>query len=567
MAIQLIYEFDEASNSYLINGYLSSDENDDLIIPEKHNGDEGELPVSGIKGMEATDSSVLKGLSCKKVVISSALSFGKNAFYGTNISEGVYVTNIQTWMAINFNGANSNPLYRNGTLYINNEKIQLLTIPSNITILKNSCFAGLNVDMVIIPDSVQKIEHSAFYGAKIKSIQVGTGVKEIRDSVFSNCINLTEITLPNTITSFGNYIFYNCSNLIDIYYCGSKEVWNSYVDKFSDKGTDYQNEIFEKVRVHNSIMDFDFTGFTYDGYHSLLDLNIIRTSEGDRYNTNLSPQMKDMVTEVPNGDGQYYFGTNYPSQPFQINFAFDSLTDKQLRKLKQVFAGDRISDLIFDEEPYKVYSAKVTSVPTLKYIPFNEQNGQRVYKGEGTVQFTAFWPYAHTPDTTTKISKKFRESGTFEKNGLLVSQYDEWLYPTKGQWAPSSGIINTGAVRIGENYGDVPAPFVLKYSTITEDLKFTVGSNHIIVRAKEYEVDNPDKPGPTFTNFKWDSKTGMVSAKINGAANEVPISYEGDSCGEIPVGGVNTIKIEKWITNQWVDTGNKPTLEYNYWYY
>lgn len=30
--------------------------------------------------------------------------------------------------------------------------------------------------------------------------------------------------------------------------------------------------------------DYDFIGFIYDGYHSIRDLNIYRTSEGDRYN-------------------------------------------------------------------------------------------------------------------------------------------------------------------------------------------------------------------------------------------------------------------------------------------
>jgi hypothetical protein len=42
--------------------------------------------------------------------------------------------------------------------------------------------------------------------------------------------------------------------------------------------------------------------------------------------------------------------------------------------------------LIFDENPYKIYRAKVTGTATIKYIPFNEGKEQeRVYKGEGTI--------------------------------------------------------------------------------------------------------------------------------------------------------------------------------------
>jgi hypothetical protein len=57
-----------------------------------------------------------------------------------------------------------------------------------------------------------------------------------------------------------------------------------------------------------------------------------------------------------------------------------------------------MGDLWFQEAPYKVWTAKPAGSSSIKYIPFNNENGQRVYKGEGTVQFVAYWPYAHTPD-------------------------------------------------------------------------------------------------------------------------------------------------------------------------
>ena len=51
---------------------------------------------------------------------------------------------------------------------------------------------------------------------------------------------------------------------------------------------------------------------------------------------------------------------------------------------KQIFSDKNPHDLIFDEAPYKVYSAKVTGTPQLKTICFNENN-QRIYKGEGSI--------------------------------------------------------------------------------------------------------------------------------------------------------------------------------------
>ena len=471
--------------------------------------------------------------------------------------------------------------------------LQNIEIPSGIRVLDNCLFGYCSsLARVVIPNSVITIKSFAFIGCtSLTNVSLPDSLTKIEVQVFSGCSNLQFIKIGNKITKFGyedagpTNVFYDCAKLTDAFYYGSKETWNYYKENFKDIH-------FNRLNVRRPIRDFDFMAFTFDGNHSILDLNIIRTSEGNRYNTNLSPQLKDNLSEVSGGDGQYYFGTNHQSQQFSISFAFDTLTDAQLRKLKQVFSGDKISDLIFDEEPYKVYSAKVTNMPALKYLPFDGPNGERIYKGEGTVQFTAYWPYAHTPNTDTKISKKFRKTGTFEKNGLLFNEYDEWLYPMRDQWKFSSGLSRISNPNIGENHGDIPTPFKLTFNSIIEDLKITIGTQYIIIRAKDYAQDDPTKPGPKFTDFKWDSKTGMVSAKINNATNEAPISYEGNSCGEIPFGGTNTVKIEKWdstaeewinylkvdsdgtwkeyVESSWVAVpaiNNILTLKYNYWYY
>ena len=57
--------------------------------------------------------------------------------------------------------------------------------------------------------------------------------------------------------------------------------------------------------------DYDFIAFSFNGKHSYEDFGLIRTSEGDRYNEDLSPQMNDLTAEVPSGDGMYYFNTTH----------------------------------------------------------------------------------------------------------------------------------------------------------------------------------------------------------------------------------------------------------------
>lgn len=142
-------------------------------------------------------------------------------------------------------------------------------------------------------------------------------------------------------------------------------------------------------------LDFkgDYMGFTYNNTHSST-LGIVRTSDGSRFNENLLPTIQDKTVPVPGGDGIYFFGSYYTQRQFSISFAFDSLTEEQIGKIKQVFGDKQIHDLIFDERPYKTWRAKVTGTATLKYIAFSEGETNRLYKGEGTIQFTCYQPYA-----------------------------------------------------------------------------------------------------------------------------------------------------------------------------
>ena len=160
------------------------------------------------------------------------------------------------------------------------------------------------------------------------------------------------------------------------------------------------------VRAPNdATADYDYLAFSFNGLHSWDDFEIYRTGDGDRYNIELGSTMQDKTAENPGGDGMYFFGTNHKQKNFNINFAFDHLTEEKLKKMKKWLNGKEMSDLWFAEEPYKVYSAKVTGQPSIKVIPFddydNNGNKIRIYKGEGSVTFTAFWPYAHTPDYVT----------------------------------------------------------------------------------------------------------------------------------------------------------------------
>lgn len=141
------------------------------------------------------------------------------------------------------------------------------------------------------------------------------------------------------------------------------------------------------------IKHIDYIGFTFNERHSS-ELGIVRTSDGSRFNENLLPISEDKTVSVPGGDGTYYFGSYFTKREFEVMYAFDNLTEEDLEDLKKWLGDKKIHDLVFDEAPYKKYRAKVVGSSAIKYIPFAEGETNRVYKGEGTIYFSAFEPYA-----------------------------------------------------------------------------------------------------------------------------------------------------------------------------
>lgn len=164
----------------------------------------------------------------------------------------------------------------------------------------------------------------------------------------------------------------------------------------------------------------DFTGFKFGNRHSS-DLGITRVSNGSRYSENLLPNLQDVSGQVPGGDGTYYWGSNYTQKPFSINFAFDDLTEQQFNDLKSWLGTKEIKQLIFDESEYKYYMAKVSAPPQINFICF-EVEGKDIYKGEGTIQFVCYYPFAKSTQTFGLNNGKVNNDGimaadfTFEFN-------------------------------------------------------------------------------------------------------------------------------------------------------
>lgn len=189
----------------------------------------------------------------------------------------------------------------------------------------------------------------------------------------------------------------------------------------------------------------DFTGFRFNGKHSS-ELHIYRTSDGSRYNDNLVPNFNDVTAQIAGGDGMLYWESFYTSRQFTVPIAFDALTEVDYRALRNTFSGKTEGQLIFDEAPYKYYYVKMQNPPQLKTICFNV-GGTRIYKGEGTLNFISYYPYARS------VYK-------------FLNEYIDEDYPNKLEWSAASKLKATQGTYDGTgttihlyNPGDVPTDF------------------------------------------------------------------------------------------------------------
>ena len=79
----------------------------------------------------------------------------------------------------------------------------------------NTLIAGCQ--KTTIPNSVTSIGDYAFRGcSSLTSVTIPNSVTSIGEGAFRGCSGLTSITIPNSVTSIGDYAFYDCSNITSV---------------------------------------------------------------------------------------------------------------------------------------------------------------------------------------------------------------------------------------------------------------------------------------------------------------------------------------------------------------
>ena len=242
----------------------------------------------------------------------------KNTSYGSIIGTGSYAYGQTVTITANPNLGYEFALWYDGETQLSTGNTYTFTVEKNVkltakfelkqemlnfyfTSTATTCeITGIKdktVTEIIIPDYVTSIGDYAFnFCDSLTSVMIGNSVETIGDYAFYNCYSLTSITIPNSVTSIGEWAFYNCESLTSVTFGNSVETIGDYAFQFCGSLTSvtfgnsvtsigdrafYHCESLTSITIPNSVTSIGDFAFTYCTSLTSVTIGNSVTSIGD----------------------------------------------------------------------------------------------------------------------------------------------------------------------------------------------------------------------------------------------------------------------------------------------
>ena len=149
----------------------------------------------------------------------------------------------------------------NGSPFYNNTNVKTVVIRNGATNISRNTFYGCsNLKSITIPNGVTSIGMNAFKNCNsLTNITIPNGVTSIGMFAFENCIGLTNITIPNSITYIGKAAFQQCRSLTNVYIADIKNWCNIYFEDGSNPFRYAQNLYLNEELVTDLVIPDDVT--------------------------------------------------------------------------------------------------------------------------------------------------------------------------------------------------------------------------------------------------------------------------------------------------------------------